>query len=121
MLDDSRPSEPALVKGLHFFMILLCGLATLVLLSSNSTTVKLLISLLLILYTAFLLVNSATIQLVFKLGDNQGNPLAYQVQSAYRHIKLWNIQAESKRDPPSLVANADPPSNTNFMWRRPDN
>jgi hypothetical protein len=57
------------VKGLHFCMLLLCLIATLVLLSNPSTGVKVAISLILVLYTLSILFKTGTAKLLFQLGD----------------------------------------------------
>lgn len=51
-------------------MISLCVLATYVLYSHPSTGVKLVISLLLIAYTATIVFNSKAIKLIFKIGQS---------------------------------------------------
>lgn len=55
-------------KYLHLIMIGLCVLATVVLYNNPSTAVKIIISILLIVYTLTILLNSRTIKLIFKIG-----------------------------------------------------
>lgn len=66
--NDTYTHKDRFIKCLHFIMIALCVLATFVLYNNPSTGIKLLISILLIVYTFTIICNSRAVKLIFKIG-----------------------------------------------------